>query len=427
MVLEWVDTTEHRAGTSKRRLGSNRPALFQAQRGIGLRLIQFLGVMTVLLFGCVIAATGKVSVDEAANALPRGVSGFRMVGPVRHKALGKDESQTAKAAPVTGFAFAEADYVAADGEKFLVELTRGERDSDAYSLLTLFASSARKQFQNSRSQLNREIGTASFYAYAPGSVAFFKGVNFVVVSNVSNPEKRWLDVVGLARLLAEGFDKGEGDVPILVKHLPEWETAQSDVTYLAGFHSLKDLAPNQPVLEAVTSEGDADAVLTSYGSAQFLLVEFNTPQLAGDNDRAITAKLNELRQQGQPVPTSYRKVGNYSVFVFNAASEAEAQSLIDQVEYAQMVTWLGDNPYLLEQAQRDYYETTAGVLVSVVQASGLSLLGCLGIGGLIGALLFNRRRAQQRAAEAYSDAGGMLRLNLDDITPQSDPAKLLRP
>ena len=127
------------------------------------------------------------------------------------------------------------------------------------------------------------------------------------------------------------------------------------------------------------------------------------------------------------MPTSSRKVGNYSVFVFNAASEAEAQSLIDQVEYAQMVTWLGDNPYLLEQAQRDYYETTAGVLVSVVQASGLSLLACLGIGGLIGAVLFNRRRAQQRAAEAYSDAGGMLRLNLDDITPQRDPAKLLRP
>ena len=167
---------------------------------------------------------------------------------------------------------------------------------------------------------------------------------------------------------------------------------------------MKGSVPNQPILEAITSEGDADAVLTSYGSAQFLLVEFNTPQLAGDNDRAIMAKLIELRQQGQPTPTSYRKVGNYSVFVFNAASEAEAQSLIDQVEYAQMVTWLGDNPYLLEQAQRDYYETTAGVLVSVVQASGLSLLACLGLGGLIGAVLFNRRRAQ-RCRRSISDAG----------------------
>ena len=65
--------------------------------------------------------------------------------------------------------------------------------------------------------------------------------------------------------------------------------------------------------------------------------------------------------------------------------------------------------------------------MSVVKASGLSLLICLGVGGVIGAALFSRRRAQQRAAEAYSDAGGMLRLNLDDITPQHDPGRLLRP
>ena len=392
-----------------------------------MRVKQFLALMMILVFGCVVAAIAKVSVEEAANALPREISGFQMVGQVRPKALGKDAPQTIELAGVAGFAFAEADYVTGDGEKFQVEFTRVERDSDAYSLLTLFASKAREQSSNSRSQLNREIGTASFFAYAPGSVAFFKGVNFVVVSNVTNPEKRWSDVVRLARLLAEGFDKGEGDLPILVKHLPQWETAQTSLVYLAGFRSLKDLVSNQLILQAITSEGDADAVLASYGTAQFLLIEFNTPQLASDNDRAVTAKLPELRQQGQPVPTSYKKVGNYSVFVFNAASEAEANNLIDQVEYAQMVTWLGDNPYLLEKAQRDYYETTAGVLVSVVKASGLSLLGCLGIGGLIGAVLFSRRRAQQRAAEAYSDAGGMLRLNLDDITPQGDPAKLLRP
>ena len=231
----------------------------------------------------------------------------------------------------------------------------------------------------------------------------------------------------MLKALAETVNKGEGDVPILVKHLPQWETAQAHADIPSGFRSLNELAPNQPVLQAVTSEGDADAVLATYGAAQFLLVEFNTPQLAGDNDRAIKTKLDELQQQGQPVPSSYRKVGNYSVFVFNAASEGEAQSLIDQVEYAQVVQWLGDNPYRLEQAQKEYYEQTAGVLVSVVKASGLSLLICLGVGGVIGAALFSRRRAQQRAAEAYSDAGGMLRLNLDDITPQHDPARLLRP
>ena len=367
-------------------------------------------------------ATAKVPVEEAAKALPRELGGFRIVGSAHQKVRSLDEAPSTRPA---GFSFAEAEYAAADGEKFVVELTRVERDSDAYSLLTSFANTARETGQALSQQLNRDLGTASFPTL--GKVAFFKGINFVVVSNTKNPEKRRSDVIKLARLLAEGFAKGEGDIPILVKHVPQWEQAQATALYLAGFTSLKGTVPNQPVLEAITSEGDADAVLTKYGNAQFLLIEFNTPQLAGDNDRAITTKLNELRQQGQPVPTSYRKVGNYSVFVFNAASEAEAQDLINQVEYAQMVTWLGRNPYLLEQAQKDYYETTAGVLVAVVKASGLSLLVCLGIGGLIGAVLFNRRRAQQRSVEAYSDAGGMLRLNIDNITPQGDSAKLLRP
>ena len=79
--------------------------------------------------------------------------------------------------------------------------------------------------------------------------------------------------------------------------------AQANAAYLSGFTSLKEIAPNQPILEAITSEGDADAVLATYGAAQFLLVEFNTPQLAGDNDRAIKTKLDELKRQGQPVPS----------------------------------------------------------------------------------------------------------------------------
>ena len=60
-----------------------------------------------------------------------------------------------------------------------------------------------------------------------------------------------------------------------------------------------------------------------------------------------------------------------------------------------------------------------------MKGSGLALVSCLALGGLFGGLLFIRRRAQQRTVEAFSDAGGMLRLNLDQMTPETDPAKLL--
>jgi hypothetical protein len=39
--------------------------------------------------------------------------------------------------------------------------------------------------------------------------------------------------------------------------------------------------------------------------------------------------------------------------------------------------------------------------------------------------LFTRRRAQQAAQHAYSDAGGMMRLNIDDLTAETDPHRLL--
>jgi hypothetical protein len=379
-------------------------------------------------------APAKVAFEEVAKSLPRELSGFRLSGTITGlsgKEILNAENEHALARSLVAkpdgferFAVVGAKYLSADGESFFVELVRVERDSDAYSWLSRFAQSARDSEQGASAKLTRDVGTASLLL--PGRIAFFKGTAFVEIS-AAQPDTNSPRLLEFAKALAERLPNGEGDVPILVKHVPDWERAQETALYLAGFKSLKGTVPNQPVLEAITSEGDADAVLTSHGNAQFLLIEFNTPQLAGDNDRAITAKLQELKSQNQPVPSAYRKVGNYSVFVFGAPSEQAANELIDKVEYAQMVTWLGNNPYLLEKAQKDYYETTAGVLVSVVKASGLSLVACLAIGGLMGALLFTRRRAQQRAAEAYSDAGGMLRLNLDEITPQHDPAKLLGP
>jgi hypothetical protein len=51
------------------------------------------------------------------------------------------------------------------------------------------------------------------------------------------------------------------------------------------------------------------------------------------------------------------------------------------------------------------------------------LVFCLGLGGLIGALLFRHRRAQKAAL--YSDAGGATRLNLDELTGTSNSQRLL--
>ncbi len=385
----------------------------------------------MLLLALNSTALAKPPSGEVVQLIPKEIGGFRLVGGVRQSdALAREGLLGPQAAGQRleadrHYSGAEAEYLSSENSRLLVEVVQFPRDSDAYSLLTIAAKSARDPAQAELGKITRDVGTASLIL--PGRIAFFKGTTFVRVTAREPAAQDPNNVITLARLISDRIEEGEADIPVLVKHLPRWEEAQRRVVYLAGFRSLRAVIPDQPLLESVSSEGDADAVAVNYGPTQFLIVEYNTPQLAGDNDRSIVAKIEELRTQGQLVPSAYRRVGNYSVFVFNAPDEQAAKELIDQVEYAQVVQWLGDNPYMLEKAQREYYQTTAGVLVAVVKASGLSLLLCLAAGGFMGALLFSRRRAQQRYAETFSDAGGMLRLNIDEITPQTDPAKLVGP
>jgi len=224
----------------------------------------------------------------------------------------------------------------------------------------------------------------------------------------------------------EPATSNEEDARVLLQHLPPPEEAQKTAIYLSSFSDINKLGLQQPVLSAVQSGGDADAALGTYGQSKVLIIEFHTPQLAADNDQRLIARIQELWKLGQPAPSAYRRVGNYSVFVFDAPDEQTAKQLIDQVKYEQVVQWLGENPNILKEAQKRYVNTTLGVLVAVMKASGYAALLCLGVGGLIGGVLFSYRRSQQKAATAYSDAGGMLRLNLDEMTAETNPARLLR-
>ena len=303
-----------------------------------------------------------------------------------------------------------------------MELVRFAQDSEAYSLLSVVAQAVRTKEPPEKIEIGSSNGTAGFVT--SDQIAFFKGRHFVRVLSVGpRPDSRSLAT--LANLLAERLDKSEGEIPVLIKHLPNWEQAQKSVVYLSRFAHLGQVVQSQPVLSAVSTEGDGDAVVAKYGSTQVLLIEFNTPQLASDNDQRIVNRIQELRNQAKPVPSGYRRVGNYAVFVFDATNEQAAKELIDQVKYEQVVQWLGENPNILKEAERRYVETTLGVFLSVVKASGLAALGCFAVGGFLGALLFTRRRAQQKTVEAFSDAGGMVRLNIDELSAETNPTRLI--
>ncbi len=317
-------------------------------------------------------------------------------------------------------------YRLGNGDKFTVTIIRTRSDSGAYALLTDFAARARQGEHDITAEPIKTGGIGTAGLISAEGVAFFKGSTYVSINSLGKPHGGDTAILTLARAVDQSIDKGEGDIPVLVKHLPDWQTAQERAVYAISLPILQEATGYQPVLDAISFDGGTEAVTANYGPSRLVIVEFNTPQLAGEMDARINARIKELRESSQPVPSAYHRVGNYSIFVFNASDEKAAGQLIGSISYEQVVQWLGPDPHALERAQRQYTEKTANILMTVLKASGLSLLLCLGAGAAFGGIIFMRRRAQQATATAYTDAGGMLRLNLDDLTAAGERVRLLR-
>ncbi len=380
-----------------------------------MRLVSF-QISFLALFLSVVPVFGstEVTIGEAAKSLPDKFDSFDALGPARGM---QGALEVADQDDVGTVSTAVRTYRDSQNATFEVYVIRTQTDSGAYALLTKIA-------ENKDYIKTGIVGTAAIITSS--EVAFCKGPTLVQISGAMKAPTHSENLLPVARSFAAALPSAEADIPVLVKHLPNWQPTGTRSSYAVTLNGLKKLVSNQSSLDAMNFEGGTEAVTANYGQSQLVIVEFTTPQFASDNDRRIAAKIQELKNQGQPAPTGYRRVGNYSVFVFNAPDEKTANALIDQVKYEQVVQWLGDDPHLYERVQRYVLQKTGGVVIAVLESSGLSVLLCLGVGGLFGALLFRRRRrARQRHGEAYSDAGGMVRLNLDEVS-EGDAARMLQ-
>ncbi|GAC1446155.1 MAG: hypothetical protein NVSMB56_02230 [Pyrinomonadaceae bacterium] len=231
----------------------------------------------------------------------------------------------------------------------------------------------------------------------------------------------------MASLIADKLPAEDASTPVLLEHLPDAETMKSKADYATNIDELKNaIGKSEPALETLSFDGGTEAVTVVYPSgARLVMAEHTTPQFAADAEEKINARIAELRASGQTVPSAFKRVGNYSVLVFDAPDEDAAKNLVEQVKYQKDVRWLGTNPHAYERAQRAYANMTAEMILTVLKTTGVSVLLCLTVGGIFGGWIFVRRRARNTQFAAYSDAGGMVRLNIDEMTVQNDPARLL--
>ncbi len=222
-----------------------------------------------------------------------------------------------------------------------------------------------------------------------------------------------------AAMKSREVSDGDG-IPVLVKHLPDWENAKNGATYILNPADLRGALGEKRVFDAIDFAGGTEAVTAAYPQGKLLIVEFSNPQASIEADNRIQQQLN-----GQNSGVVYRRIGNYSAFIFDAGDEAAANALLDQVKYEKMVQWLGTDPFALRRAERNFIEGTSSLFLSTVTAI-VSGLGLSVLAGLIVGFIFFRLREQRRSqTESFSDAGGMTRLNLDGLTTQTSADRLL--
>lgn len=220
---------------------------------------------------------------------------------------------------------------------------------------------------------------------------------------------------------SQEYSESDG-VPVLTKNLPAYENVGNRATYILNDENLRNALGNRPVFEVVDFTGGTEAVTAEYPQGKLLMVEYTTPQFSVDADNKIKQKL--AATPSNP-PVYYRRIGNYSAFVFDSNDEAGANSLLDQIKYEKEIRWLGEDPFALQRAERNFVLQTSDLFMSTF----LAIVGALGtsvvIGIIVGFAFFFFREQKRAQMETFTDAGGMTRLNLDGFTPEIAPSRLL--
>lgn len=266
------------------------------------------------------------------------------------------------------------------------------------------------------------IGAGS--ARTTEALVFWKNNYFVRITSASGQPARAQvgSYAALARAIAAQIpERKPGDRPVLFRSLPEGASRNAGPRYYLGPESLNTEVTGSR--DRYAFNGDAEAVVAQYelkGSAaikpeppaapamKLLIVEYHTPQFAFDAIKRADEFVNSLPEAEQQ-RIIIKREGNYIVQATNFNDRNAAQAIVDGVQYPYGVQWLhhpsipSPDPFRVQKA--------AQMLVSTFGLLGILIGTVLLVGSIVGTTMFLKRRKRMKAA--FSDAGQMLRLELD--------------
>ena len=177
-------------------------------------------------------------------------------------------------------------------------------------------------------------------------------------------------------------------------------------------------SPNQPAVGTRSGPLPGSAVSTSNSPVKLVVVECHTPEFATDEMARVAGYISLLPEIEQQ-QIVFKRTGNYIVAAVNVGDREFAEGLINSVQYPYTVKWLRNplwptnDPFRVQKA--------ADMLLSTFGLLGLILLTVLMGGTVFGTTVFLKRRKQQR--EIFSDAGGMLRLDIEPFVLALPPKR----
>lgn len=255
-------------------------------------------------------------------------------------------------------------------------------------------------------------------AWASSGKTLVRQGAFTAVLSGGSSETRAADAASLVERIGRRPLKTQ-----LVRQLPDTRLVESTERYAPSFEALRRLRPDLQSDVYRFGAGGADAVFADYeqpGAApmHLLIVDYQTPQLAADAERGMTAYYESLSPEVKE-HRIFKRVGNFLVEATDVTDRAAAEAVLASVKYDVAIKMLkGDDT----EAIRNFTEEArkaALVFINSFAIVGLSFLVAIASGLVVGAVVFTRRR--RASANRFSDAGGMVHLELEP--PQLPPGK----
>jgi hypothetical protein len=340
-----------------------------------------------------------------AALLPDKLSGIRATSRVAQF----DGSGLAELVPDKSKAFQEYRVSAAVSREYgehKVTLFQTQNQLTAFGLFTFEA------------RWGRKTTDPSTEAVTDGVAMVWKDSYFVRVSPLQTGRNRPGAAIALARAVEAELGRKEeaANIPSLFEQLPESGMIDGTQRYFLGPESFSEyIERGRDMFEF---HGDAEAVLAEYnqgndpaapaGPLKLLLVEYHTPQFATDAIIRLNEFVDALPEEERN-RIAFRREGNYVIQAINISDREMADNLVGSIKYPYTVKWLRNplwptnDPFRVQKA--------AQMLISTFGLLGLILLTVLTVGSAFGATIFLKRRKRQQ--EIFSDAGGMLRLEID--------------